>query len=378
MSEEVQAATRFVSTDADFRTALGICAAAPVVAVDTEFVRTNTYYPALGLLQLSDGNTCWLVDPLAVDVAAAGPLFADTNVTKVLHACSEDLEVFAHAVGVLPAPLYDTQIAAAILGDGFSLSYQVLIDLELGVHLAKDQTRSDWLARPLTGEQLQYAAQDVFYLVQAWEKQRRRLGERAAWVQEECANFPTPPSAADPAEAYLRIKGAGKLDADELHVLCVAASWRESFARERDVPRSRVAEDTSLIAVARGADSRGALSKAGMHPRSLRKYSADLLEMARAARRAGRGEASPQLPPYVPGNNSALMKTLKAHVARQAQRLGIDVQMLATRRHLEALLSTRDARGQVKLTTALAGWRRQLVGDDLVAIANGTTDGEPL
>lgn len=373
MTDEVRAATRLVTTDSEFADALTTCAASRAVAVDTEFVRTNTYFPGLGLLQLSDGDTCWLVDPLAVDVRAAAELFANEAVTKVLHACSEDLEVFAHSVGTLPAPLYDTQIAAAILGDGFSLSYQALIEHELDLHLAKDQTRSDWLARPLTDQQLEYAAQDVFYLVQAWQRQETRLGERGQWVQEECGSFGPPPSSADPEDAYLRIKGAWKLEPDELNVLRAAASWRESFARERDVPRSRVAEDASLLAVAKGADSRGALTRAGMHPRALRKYSEALLEAAATAREADRGNHPARVPRPAPANSNALMKTLKAHVSQQAERLGIDVQMLATRRHLEALLRSRDAQGRASLPASLAGWRRGLIGEDLVAIANGET-----
>ena len=374
MTDEVQAATRLVTTDAEFADALHACASSDAVAVDTEFVRTNTYYPALGLLQLSDGATCWLVDPLAVDVRAAADLFANRGVTKVLHACSEDLEVFAHSVGVLPEPLYDTQVAAAILGDGFSLSYQALIKNEMDLLLAKDQTRSDWLARPLTKQQLQYAAQDVFYLVQAWAQQKTRLGERGEWVDDECGNFATPPSSADPGEAYLRIKGAWKLVPDELYVLQALATWRELFARSSDVPRSRVAEDASLIAVAKGADSRNALSRAGMHPRALRKYSEALLEAAEAARGEDPVARRPRLPRPAPSNSNALMKSLKARVAQQAERIGIDVQMLATRRHLEALLRTRDDKGQVSLPPALAGWRRPLIGEDLVAIANGETE----
>ncbi|MBS05234.1 MAG: ribonuclease D [Gammaproteobacteria bacterium] len=370
MADAVNEATRLVTTEAGLRDAIGACRAVGAVAVDTEFMRTNTYYPAAGLLQLSDGESCWLVDPLAVDIRAVADLFADTSVVKVLHACSEDLEVFATSVGELPAPLYDTQVAAAILGDGYSLSYQALIERELNVTLAKDQTRSDWLARPLSDEQLHYAAQDVYYLVRAWDTQQSRLAERGEWVREECAGLAqTPLSAADPGDAYLRVKGGWKLQPEEQHVLRETARWRESFARGNDVPRNRVAEDASLIAVARGADSKGALSRAGMHPRALRKYAQELLGVAEAARRSTPDDL-PALPRPSPANSNAMMKRLKAHVAREAERIGIETQMLATRRHLEALLRTRDESGRVSLPGSLSGWRRALIGDGLLAIAN--------
>ena len=372
MTDDVGGATRLVTTEAALADALEACARVSAVAVDTEFMRTNTYYPVAGLLQLSDGATCWLVDPLAVDIRPAARLFADASVVKVLHACSEDLEVFATSVGELPEPLYDTQVAAAVLGDGYSLSYQALIENELGVTLAKDQTRSDWLARPLTERQLHYAAQDVYYLVRAFGKQQERLGERADWIREECAGLAqTPLSAADPGEAYLRIKGAWKLLPEELHVLRETARWRESFARDNDVPRNRVAEDASLLAIAKGADSKNALSRAGMHPRALRKYANALLEAGAAARRETPAQLPEALPRPAPANSNALMKRLKAHVAREAERLGIETQILATRRHLEALLRTRDDSGRVTLPESLAGWRRELIGESLAAIANG-------
>ena len=158
---------QYVETRVQLLSAVEACKSAGVIALDTEFARFNTYYPIVGLIQIATRDDCFLIDPVALsDLEPLAPLLQNPGILKVFHACSEDLEVFQHALGVIPAPLFDTQIAAAVLGVGFSMSYQALVEHWLGVSLPKDQTRSDWLARPLTAQQLHYAALDVIHLLE--------------------------------------------------------------------------------------------------------------------------------------------------------------------------------------------------------------------
>ncbi|HEY4597347.1 MAG TPA: ribonuclease D, partial [Thermoanaerobaculia bacterium] len=178
-----------IRTDADLAAAAERWAAAPVLGLDTEFVRTNTFYHRLGLIQVTDGATSWLVDPLAArDLSPLAAVFRSPGV-KVLHSASEDIEVFYRALGVLPEPLFDTQIAGALAGAGAFLSYQKLVAAYLGVELAKEETRTDWLARPLSPGQLAYAAEDVAYLVPLYERltaDLQALG-RLDWALEDSA-----------------------------------------------------------------------------------------------------------------------------------------------------------------------------------------------
>ncbi len=368
MSEDIQ--HHLITTTAGLEDVVAHCLDQPVIALDTEFMRTDTYYPVIGLAQLSDGHKCWLVDPLTLDLGPLRKLF-ESSVLHVLHACSEDLEVFLHVLGMVPTRLVDTQVAAAILGDGFSLSYQAFVAAVLGITLDKTETRSDWLARPLSDLQRAYAAHDVVYLKRAWDVMQGRLGAREDWIFEECSSIQAAPLvAADPAQAYLRVKAAWKLEGQELHMLREMCAWRELYAREHDIPRNRIVDDSSLIAVAKGMDSKSALTRAGLHPRSLRKYADLMLTVAADVRSSGASDFPPALPRPVPANSNALMKKLKQHVLDRAKALGIDPQILATRKHLEALLRTRDGAGRVSLPVALDGWRREPIGDDLVAMAN--------
>src|SRR5262245_38627683 len=150
-------------------------AEAPVLGLDTEFVRTNTFFHKLGLIQVSDGQASWLVDPLAArDLTPLAAVFRSPGV-KVLHSASEDIEVFYRNLGVLPEPLFDTQIAGALAGAGAFRSYQKIVAAYLGVELAKEETRTDWIARPLSAAQLAYAAEDVAFLVPLYERLRNDL-----------------------------------------------------------------------------------------------------------------------------------------------------------------------------------------------------------
>ncbi|HCN44580.1 MAG TPA: ribonuclease D, partial [Pseudomonas sp.] len=221
----------------------------PFVAVDTEFMRVDTFYPKAGLIQVGDGQRAFLIDPLLInDWQPLAGLLEDQAVTKVLHACSEDLEVLARLTDSLPAPLFDTQLAAGYLNLGFSMGYSRLVQEVLGIELPKGETRSDWLQRPLSETQVSYAAEDAVHLAELYERLRPQLSDdKNAWVLEDGAELVLQlRREIDPYELYRDAKLAWKLSRAQLAVLRELCAWRELEARERDVPRNRILREHAM------------------------------------------------------------------------------------------------------------------------------------
>lgn len=348
----------------------------PALALDTEFMRTDTFHPRLALVQVSDGEGVWLVDPLAIDdLTPLAEVLADPGVVKVLHSCSEDLEVLQHAVGGRPAPLYDTQVAAAMTGHGFSLSYRALVERLLGVSLEKQETRSDWLQRPLSAAQLDYAAADVRFLfpVYAQLAQDAARLHRTDWIAAEMAQLLARAAGeVPPREQYLRVKGAGRLDRAGLAALRELAAWREAEARRRDRPRGHVVNDAELLvlAVARPSHWQELNAVEGLRPRMVREYGAALLAVlaeAIALPAAAHPPALDQAPPE--RAEREFIRACRDWLAERAQQLAIAPEMLARRAELEQLARSWSA-GEPSLPPALAnGWRREVVGEPLAEFA---------
>lgn len=361
-----------VSTD-DLAAATRNLGGAKAIAVDTEFARFNTYYPMVGLIQLYDGERCYLVDPLAVgDLSPLGELLANPGVLKVLHACSEDMEVFQHCLGLAPAPVFDTQIASAALGVGFSVSYQALVERYLGVALPKLETRSDWRQRPLSDSQLEYAALDVIHLLQVYRKQSGELDgtPKAAWIEAESRRLGQGiPTIASPEESYLRVKGLWRLDRKQLNVLKALCAWREVKARKENVPRNVLVDQKALFAIARGRlTGRDELrTVAQMKPRQVRKYGDEILFLQAEARRVPEQECPERVPKPDAPVSGELMDKLKGVVQERAAALSVAPELLTTRRHLEKLLRSGDEAGGFRLPAELTGWRESAVGAALLA-----------
>ena len=243
-----------VDTPEGLAAAVEACRAVEYVALDTEFMRVKTFYAQPALFQLCDGSSCFLIDPLAIeDLRPLAELLTDARVTKLMHSCSEDLEVCERRLGVLPEPLIDTQVVAAFCGLGLSIGYQRAIADVLGITLEKSETRTDWLQRPLSPAQLHYAAEDVAHLGALHRALALRVAERPArvtWVAEECAAILARYRARDAATDYRSIGGAWRLDSRGLAVLRALYAWREGRARGRDLPRSWVAPDAALLQLA--------------------------------------------------------------------------------------------------------------------------------
>lgn len=365
---------RLIETEAALDTAVAQLASADAIAVDTEFVRRTTFHARPGLLQLSAGHGEYLVDLVALPRPdALRELFLAAHPLKVMHSCGEDLEVLRQLFGDVPGSLFDTQVAAALLGHPLQLSYQKLVRELLDIEVPKDETCSDWCARPLSEAQLEYAALDVRHLLSVFHRLQASLSARgrSRWLDEECARLLADARAGtDPATAYRAVSNAWRLDPEQLALLAQLVAWRDLAARASDKPRSHVVADNALFAIAqrRPASLQALRTVAELHPSSLRRYGNDLLGLV-----ATPAAPVPPVPPPLPREARGLAGRLKDLVADVAKGEGLEPEVLIRRRHIESVIeSLRDGDGE--LPPALRGWRRALVGEPLLAEARRHVD----
>ncbi|MCV4283898.1 ribonuclease D [Pseudomonas capsici] len=348
----------------------------PFVALDTEFMRVDTFYPIAALLQIGDGSSAWLIDPLLIsDWTPLSALLENTDVIKVVHACSEDLEVLLRLTGSLPAPLFDTQLAAAYLNIGFSMGYSRLVQEVLNIDLPKGETRSDWLQRPLSETQISYAAEDAVHLAELFGLLRPRLSdEKYLWVLEDGAELVANlRRETDPYEIYRDAKLAWKLSRAQLAVLRELCAWREIQARSRNLPRNRIVREHSLWPLARTQpDNLSALARIeDMHPRTVRQDGEFLLELIRKSGSLPPDQWPPALPEPLPIEASGILKGLRAIGQQYAEQLGIAPEVVLRKKTLEALLKSGYPDGPYTLPDSLRGWRRELMGQALLdSLAN--------
>ena len=336
------------------------------LALDTEFVRERTYYPRLCLIQAAAADDIALVDPLAItDGGALAPLLTDPARLKLLHAARQDIEALLPLTGVPLAPVFDTQQAAALLGFPAQVGYAELVRLLLGIELAKGHARTDWARRPLSAEQLAYAADDVRHLPALAESLDTRLvaAGRRAWLEEESAALrDIALYRVEPAEAWRRLKGLERLDAAAFAAARGLAAWRERRAMARDLPRGWIMTDAAIceLAMARPATPE-ALARVTAVPPGTAARAVDELLAAIAAPQDDGAERGPGDPGKPGPEQLRLQKALQVRLAAIAAELGIQPEVLATRRELAAL-----ARGE-RDVPSLCGWRREVVGERLLA-----------
>lgn len=348
----------------------------PYVAVDTEFERTETFFPIAGLIQIGDGQAAYLIDPLAItDWSPLVALLQSPTVIKVLHACSEDIEVFMKLCGVAPAPLFDTQVAAAYLGMDFSMGYSRLVKTLLNIELSNAETRSNWLQRPLSTNQVIYAAADALYLAELYQVLGPRIEAAGLtnWLLQDSAELVKAAALIqEPETVYLNIKQAWRLQPSELAVLKVLTSWREHESRQRDQARNRLLREKTLCPLAqRQPDSLQALSRIeDMHPRSVRQDGQTILELIRAGQEVAEKDWPQRLPEPLPADANKLLKALRKVGQRHAADLGMAEELMLRKKHLEALVRSGYPGGAYQLPDGLSGWRRTLMGDELLAVAN--------
>ena len=333
------------------------------LGLDTEFMRERTYYAQLCLLQLGGTGLVVCVDPLALkSLEPLRPLMAAPGLCKILHAARQDLEVLEPSIGVLHN-VFDTQVAAALVGFPAQIGYGDLVREILGVDLHKSQTRTDWSRRPLSAAQIDYALDDVRHLPPLREQLGERLERlgRSAWFDEEMAQLGGENFAVDPEQAWLRIKAFADLDPDRQRLAQMLGAWRERRAMSSDRPRGWILPDGALRdLVFQVPRDRAALARLRELPDGIRENSgAQLLELISAA-------AVPEPPAALPQRRrpdpEQLDKVTRlADLARgSAATLGLAPEILATRRELEQL-----ARGQ-RDGSLLRGWRREAIGAELL------------
>ncbi len=328
------------------------------VGMDTEFIRERTYWPQLALVQLAIGEHILLIDPLAPGMAdALRPLLTNPGVLKVMHSASEDLVALSHDCGALPAPLFDTQIAAALCGIGSGMGYQKLV-LELtGVALAKGETRSDWLRRPLSASQLEYAADDVVHLGEfhrALDERLQALGRRD-WLDQDCARMLAngADQQGDPWP-HLSMRSAQYIEAPAQIRLLRLLRWRDRQARDSDKPRSWILDNELASNLARNPpmDRVALQAQLESHPKAPRKLGDAIWE---ALNSPLDDEARAPLARNATSEDKNAVKRLQDAVAARAAELGLPDGILASRRYLELLQDS----GQ--WPDALGGWRREVL-----------------
>jgi len=348
------------------------------MGLDTEFMRERTYRARLCLVQIATPDNIYVIDPLEVsDLSEIASLIADAGVEVVVHAGRQDLEIFFERYESVPARIYDIQLAAAFAGLGASLPYGRLVQDLTGAKLKKGESYSDWCRRPLTDEQMTYAADDVRYLLEAATELKRRLVQqgRDSWVIEELAALESRDAfVLDLDEVYKRVGGRGSLTGKQLGVLREVAKWREMEAQRRDTPRGWVIKDPTLIEIARRAPTNiGALSKVrGLNPKEAERFGSDIL----AAIDRGSSGAEIKSPKSPPRSAQIRARVLSgpsdAIVRSRCEAANIATELVSTRGELEALLADISA-GVEDLSRhrMMRGWRKGLAGDHVVAFASG-------
>lgn len=340
-----------------------------VLALDTEFIRIDTFFPKLGLIQVCDNDGSFLLDPLTLtDWSAFNSILSNTSIIKVLHSCSEDLVVFKEFFGNFPTPIFDTQKAAAFLGFGYSISYQNLVKEILKIEISKGETRSDWLRRPLSEEQCKYAALDVAYLPKIYRILTKLLSEkfRLDWVQAECAEMVmsamSEVSESNWETRHQSIASAWKLDSYQLAILQRLCLWREREARKRDKPRSWIAKDSDLICLAERfpRDKNSLLSISELSKSLLNKDSESLLEVINAPHLGAPLKlATIDLP--LSTEMRSYLKKCQEVVQHKAEELGIAPEMLARKKQLVPLVVERSKGKDFTWPESLSGWRQPLL-----------------
>jgi ribonuclease D len=364
-----------------------VCAAfaeAPYITVDTEFLRERTYWSQLCLVQMArpgtgeagDGSAV-LIDPLAqgIDLSPLHALMADERVLKVFHAARQDIEIFHHMGGVIPHPLFDTQVAAMVCGYGEQVGYETLARKIAKVTIDKSSRFTDWSRRPLSEKQLVYALADVTHLRGIYEALRDRLAKtgRIYWVAEEMAVLTDPATyAADPDEAWQRIKARSQ-SPRFLAVVRSLARWREINAQDRDVPRSRVLKDDALLEVATAQPrTPEELSRMRLLQREARRpeVAAEILA-AVAEGLACPPDRLPRLPapPRRREGSAAVAELLKVFLKARADEIGVASRLIAPASEIEALAGE----DEVGDLAVLKGWRREVFGADALRLKNGDT-----
>jgi ribonuclease D len=339
----------------------------PYLIVDTEFERSNTYHAKAGLIQVAAAGKTYLIDPLAMtSLEPLAQVLSNPDVTIVLHSMSEDIDLLSHLCNCSISSVFDTQIAAAFLGMGISVGYQRLVEIVLGVELDKGETRSDWLARPLSKKQLHYAAADVHYLEDIYKQLRSQLQE-SPWleaVDEECARQVASIQSVgeQPELVYLKMRGAWDLSLERQYVLQQLTIWRDSEAIEHNIPKSWVFSDAQLIEAARTSPTtQGELFKLPkIKPKSVKRFGSDLLRLLDESDKCVPSDFR-EIERPIKGKELEFYKKIKKLVESSSKKAGLDSQLIAGRKQMEAWVIHFWRERHTTMPQLLDGWRGPLL-----------------
>ncbi|MBU2862245.1 ribonuclease D [Reinekea forsetii] len=365
---------QWVIGDEQLAQCVAIWSKAPVIALDTEFIRTETFYPQLGLIQVGIGQQTWLIDPLTITKwRPFADLLTNEQVVKVLHALSEDVEVLQCTVGCNIASVIDTQVAASLLGYPQQMSYAKLIGELCDQEIAKEVTRSDWLKRPLDPVQCQYAAADVYWLYKAFFHLKEKLDNlgRYDWAQEDSQRQAVT-SNVNPTQYYKKLRGGWKLKGARLLTLQLLAQWREELARSQDVNRGRILKDKEMLVIAEKMPTRTAQLQQDVKlgSRTIRLYGSSILSFVEHANNA-RKEAWPELiDGPLPADQADIYQQIKTKINDIAEQNDIPVDTLARRKLLEAWVRSGCRTGHYNIPEFFTGWRKAYLVEPISTILN--------
>ena len=369
----------YITSDEEFATLCKRWQDSFAIALDTEFMRTNTFYAKIGLLQIADEDSVYLIDPLEIkDWDCFRELLINSNCIIVVHSASEDLNLLLTHIACLPKNLFDTQLAAAFLGLGFSLSYQALVEQQTGITVEKGETRSDWLRRPLTENQLQYAANDVIYLLDIANTLRDALisKSRLSWFEAETE---TMLKAAEQVEdevywrtLYAGISNAWRLSDEALRFSRRLCLWRETESRLRNRPRSWIVKDNDLQAIAVAVaqapliDEDLLRSVKVQEPKFLQRYAHDLSEILNKQNSDATPLDRSNLNYPVEGSARKTLKSLQKIVEEKAIQYQLAPELLGRKKHLLDIIKRYNQTGKLNWEGGQENWRQEILATEFL------------
>lgn len=375
MESFLYSGARWIASSDELAAACARWRGSKLLAIDTEFVRERTFRPILGLIQIADEEGVTLVDPQgAAELGPLAELLVAPGIDKIFHSCSEDLEVFRDRLGIVAAPIFDTQLAAAFAGYGYSLGYSRLIASLFDIVLPKTETRSDWLRRPLSAAQLEYAALDVAHLPAAYHRLRSELEQkgRLEIFREDCARITEEASRPEDREAAYRKIAASRLwSRRELGLLYELVRWREEEARRRDLPRNFVLPEAAVPVIVQLKPTTAAqLAKIEvLKGRDVSRLAPKLLELVARALQAPPEDLPEPFPrPLDVQPFKKTLQSLRTALEKVAADENLPAELLSNRRSLESLIRRYLQQEEPLLPRKLRGWRERMLGPALLEV----------
>jgi len=375
----MSSSTRYIDTPALLEAACADMAICHVLCIDTEFHRESTYYAEFALMQIYGDGQCWIIDPIVLnDLTPLWDILCQPDIIKVFHAGRQDIEIFVKESGRLPMPLFDTQVAAALLGYGQQVGFGNLVQRITKKALPKGESFTDWKARPLTKKQLEYAADDVIWLMPIYQHLQERLEAtgRTDWLQEE-QHVLVDPATYDNDEysVFWRVKGSNKLKGKHLAALRELAAWRERAAKQRDIPRRRMVADEPLIEIAR----RDSLTletmqrMRGINAGFIRRFGEEIMQIWQQGINSDEADWPKQKARrHNHAGTDLRLEMLDTLVRLKAEDGEIAASILASKSDLSELASWGyRCKGDTPDVACLQGWRYELVGHDLLKLLRG-------